>query len=127
MLDGNKPHESLAATALTNAVFSCRNVNVSYGGKPAVRNVNIDIERRQVLAMIGPPGCGKSSFIRCLNRMNDTVPGAQVTGQILLDGQDIYLRRTDPVRLRARVGMVFQMDEPCSALDPIATAHRGFD
>ena len=71
--------------SVEDAVFSCRDVNVFYGSKHALKNVNIDVGRKQVLAMIGPSGCGKSTFLRCLNRMNDTVPGARVTGSIKLD------------------------------------------
>jgi len=97
---------------LPDPVFSCRDVNVSYGTKLAVRNVRLDIGRKEVLAMIGPSGCGKSTFLRCLNRMNDTIPGARVSGQILLDGRDIHDRELDPVTLRARVGMVFQKPNP---------------
>ncbi|MBK6672013.1 MAG: phosphate ABC transporter ATP-binding protein [Proteobacteria bacterium] len=83
-----------------------------YGDKHAIREVNIDIARNQVLAMIGPSGCGKSTFLRCINRMNDTIEGARITGNIVLDGQDIYDRRQDVVQLRARVGMVFQKPNP---------------
>lgn len=95
-----------------NPVFSCRNVDVYYGEKHAIKSVSIDIAREQVLAMIGPSGCGKSTFLRCLNRMNDTIPGARVTGSILLDGRDIHEKRQDVVQLRARVGMVFQKPNP---------------
>jgi phosphate transport system ATP-binding protein len=95
-----------------NPVFSCRNVDVYYGEKHAIKNVGIDIAREQVLAMIGPSGCGKSTFLRCLNRMNDTIPNARVTGSILLDGRDIHEKRQDVVQLRARVGMVFQKPNP---------------
>jgi phosphate transport system ATP-binding protein len=100
------------AATVSDPVLSCRDVNVSYGGKSAVRKVSLDIGRREVLAMIGPSGCGKSTFLRCLNRMNDTIPGARVSGQILLDGRDIHARELDPVSLRARVGMVFQKPNP---------------
>ena len=92
--------------------MSARGVNVHYGDKHAVRNVNLDIGRNQVLAMIGPSGCGKSTFLRCLNRMNDTIPGARVDGVITLDGQDIYDRKQDVAQLRARVGIVFQKPTP---------------
>jgi phosphate transport system ATP-binding protein len=98
--------------AVENPVFTCREVNVSYAGKPALRDVSVDIGRRQVLAMIGPSGCGKSTFLRCLNRMNDTIPGARVSGTIKLDGRDIHDRELDVVQLRARVGMVFQKPNP---------------
>ncbi|HXO65753.1 MAG TPA: phosphate ABC transporter ATP-binding protein PstB [Steroidobacteraceae bacterium] len=95
-----------------NPVFSCRDVNVFYGAKHALKNVSVDVARRQVLAMIGPSGCGKSTFLRCLNRMNDTIPGARVTGTIKLDGRDIQGDSLDVVQLRARIGMVFQKPNP---------------
>ena len=90
----------------------CREVNVYYGDKHAIKNVTIDVGKNEVLAMIGPSGCGKSTFLRCLNRMNDTVPGCRVTGEIRLDGEDIYAPSVDVVPLRARVGMVFQKPNP---------------
>jgi phosphate transport system ATP-binding protein len=97
---------------LADPVFSCRSVSVFYGEKQALADVTVDIARGQVLACIGPSGCGKSTFLRCLNRMNDTIPGARVSGTILLDGQDIYDKRQDVARLRARIGMVFQKPNP---------------
>jgi phosphate transport system ATP-binding protein len=93
-------------------VMSTRHVNVHYGEKHAVKNVTLDIGRNQVLAMIGPSGCGKTTFLRCLNRMNDTIPGARVDGTIVLDGQDIYASQLDVAQLRARVGIVFQKPTP---------------
>jgi phosphate transport system ATP-binding protein len=87
-------------------------VNVFYGDKQAINDVSIDVDRENVTAFIGPSGCGKSTFLRSLNRMNDTVAGARVEGQILLDGQDIYASAMDVVQLRARVGMVFQKPNP---------------
>jgi len=98
--------------ALEDPVFVCRDVNVFYGAKQALREVSIDVGRRQVLSMIGPSGCGKSTFLRCLNRMNDTIPGARVTGRIALDGRDIHDPSLDVVQLRARIGMVFQKPNP---------------
>jgi phosphate transport system ATP-binding protein len=89
-----------------------RGVNVFYGDKHAIIAVTLDIGRNQVLSMIGPSGCGKSTFLRCLNRMNDTIEGCRVTGEILLDGQDVYSDSLDVVQLRARVGMVFQKPNP---------------
>lgn len=89
-----------------------RNVNVYYGEKQAIFDVGLDIGRNQVIAMIGPSGCGKSTFLRALNRMNDTVVGCRVTGEFLLDDEDIYSPKMDPVALRARVGMVFQKPNP---------------
>jgi phosphate transport system ATP-binding protein len=101
-----------ARDAVHDPVMTARSVNVYYGEKHAVRNVSLDIGRNQVLAMIGPSGCGKSSFLRCLNRMNDTVASARVDGTITLDGQDIYGREQDVAQLRARVGIVFQKPTP---------------
>ncbi|MFM2237545.1 MAG: hypothetical protein RL209_1579 [Pseudomonadota bacterium] len=94
------------------AKISTRNVNVFYGDKQAINDVSIDVDRENVTAFIGPSGCGKSTFLRSLNRMNDTVAGARVEGQILLDGEDIYASGMDVVQLRARVGMVFQKPNP---------------
>ena len=104
--------ETVGSVRSVDPVFSCRNVEVFYGEKQAIKSLNIDIGRREVLAMIGPSGCGKSTFLRCLNRMNDTIVGARVQGQIHLDGKDIHDRRQDVVQLRARVGMVFQKPNP---------------
>jgi phosphate transport system ATP-binding protein len=92
--------------------ITARSVNVHYGDNHALKDVDVDILSGTVTAFIGPSGCGKSTFLRCLNRMNDTVANARVTGQILLDGENIYDRRVDPVQLRAKVGMVFQKPNP---------------
>src|SRR6185312_6581650 len=78
--------QTIGQISVENPVFSCRDVNVYYGHKHALKKVSIDVGRKQVLAMIGPSGCGKSTFLRCLNRMNDTISGARVTGSITLDG-----------------------------------------
>ncbi len=98
--------------AVDDPIFSCRDVDVYYGAKHAIKKVGIDVGRKQVLAMIGPSGCGKSTFLRCLNRMNEHTAGATVSGRVELDGVDIYDRAVDPVRLRRRVGMVFQKPNP---------------
>ena len=95
-----------------DAVIRVRDGNVYYGDIQALRNINLDVGRNEVIALIGPSGCGKSTFIRCLNRMNDTIESAKVTGDFRLDGQDIYARDMDVVMLRARVGMVFQKPNP---------------
>ena len=92
--------------------FQVSGLSVSYGDKQALKDVGLEIREREVTALIGPSGCGKTTFIRCLNRMNDTIPSAQVSGSILLDGADIYGSDVDPVELRARVGMVFQKPNP---------------
>jgi phosphate transport system ATP-binding protein len=104
--------QTVGTVTVENPLFSCRDVDVFYGEKHAIKKVSIDIAREQVLAMIGPSGCGKSTFLRCLNRMNDTIVGARVTGSILLDGKDIHDKKQDVVQLRARVGMVFQKPNP---------------
>jgi len=104
--------KTIGSLQVPDPVFTCRDVDVFYGDKHAIKKVNIDIGRKQVLAMIGPSGCGKSTFLRCLNRMNDTIVGARVEGEICLDGQDIHEKRQDVVQLRARVGMVFQKPNP---------------
>lgn len=88
------------------------NIDVYYGDNHAIRDVTLEIAKNQVIALIGPSGCGKSTFLRCLNRMNDSIDSARVTGTITLDGQDIYSKNLDPVALRARVGMVFQKPNP---------------
>jgi phosphate transport system ATP-binding protein len=93
-------------------LITCRAVDVFYGEKQAIKKVSIDIARKQVLAMIGPSGCGKSTFLRCINRMNDTIPGARVQGEIAIEGQDIHDKKVDVVQLRARIGMVFQKPNP---------------
>jgi len=104
--------ETVGDIAVENPRMTCRNVNVYYGEKQAIKNVSLDIGRNEVLAMIGPSGCGKSTFIRCLNRMNDTIDSCRVTGEIVLDGANIYDKSIDVVPLRAQVGMVFQKPNP---------------
>lgn len=98
--------------AVDEIKIASRNVDVFYGDTQAIKNVDVDILDRTVTAFIGPSGCGKSTFLRCLNRMNDTIAGCRVTGDITLDNEDIYDTRVDPVQLRARVGMVFQKPNP---------------
>jgi phosphate transport system ATP-binding protein len=100
------------ATDTATMKISARGVQVHYGTNHALKDVDVDILDRAVTAFIGPSGCGKSTFLRCLNRMNDTVASAKVTGKILLEGEDIYDPRVDPVQLRAKVGMVFQKPNP---------------
>jgi phosphate transport system ATP-binding protein len=91
---------------------AARDVSVFYGDKQALFGIDLDIPANQVTALIGPSGCGKSTFLRCVNRMNDTIPVARVSGSIKVDGIDIYDPRIDVVELRARVGMVFQKPNP---------------
>ena len=111
--------ESTEATAAAAAVLSepdikirVRGVDVFYGSKQALFDVDLDIAMNEVTSLIGPSGCGKSTFIRCLNRMNDVIEGCRVTGNIEIDNQNIYDPRLDVVQLRARVGMVFQKPNP---------------
>ena len=87
-------------------------VSVFYGDKQALFDVSLDIPEKSVTALIGPSGCGKSTFLRCINRMNNTIPGAKVTGRISMGGEDVNDRDLDPVLLRSRVGMVFQKPNP---------------
>ena len=89
-----------------------RDVNVFYGDKQALFDVSLDIRQNQVTSLIGPSGCGKSTYLRCLNRMNDVVDIARVTGSIKLDEEDIYDPKVDVVEIRARIGMVFQKPNP---------------
>jgi len=109
-----------------NPVMQARQVDVFYGDNHAIQSVNLDIGRNEVIALIGPSGCGKSTFIRCLNRMNDTIESARITGNITLDGENIYSRQMDVVMLRARVGMVFQKPNPFpkSVYDNVAYGPR---
>jgi phosphate transport system ATP-binding protein len=103
-----------------------KDVNVYYGEKQAIFNVNLDILSNQVTSLIGPSGCGKSTYLRCLNRMNDTIDICRVTGLITLNGEDIYNPKVDVVELRAQVGMVFQKPNPFpkSIFDNIAYGPR---
>ena len=104
--------QTVGDASVENPRMTCRKVNVYYGDNQAIKNVSLDIGRNEVIAMIGPSGCGKSTFLRCLNRMNDTIEGCRVTGEISLDGMDIYDPKVDVVPLRAQVGMVFQKPNP---------------
>lgn len=103
---------TVGQTAVDNPKMSCRNLAVYYDSKKAISNITLDIGRNEVIAMIGPSGCGKSTFLRCLNRMNDTIEGCHVTGQVIMDGKNIYDPDVDVVPLRAQVGMVFQKPNP---------------
>jgi phosphate transport system ATP-binding protein len=93
-------------------VFDVQRLTVSYGAATAISDVDLDVYRNLITAVIGPSGCGKSTFIRCLNRMNDLVPGARVDGNVLYHGHDIYGDGVDPVEVRRRIGMVFQRANP---------------
>jgi phosphate transport system ATP-binding protein len=92
--------------------ISIKNLDFFYGANQALYDISVEIPEREVMAFIGPSGCGKSTFLRTLNRMNDTIPIARVTGTVLIDGKDIYAPKTDVVALRRKVGMVFQKSNP---------------
>lgn len=104
--------DTVGEARVENPKMSATGVDVFYADKQAIFGVDLDIGNNEVIAMIGPSGCGKSTLLRCLNRMNDTIPICRVTGDLTLDGDDIYGKNTDPVLLRARVGMVFQKPNP---------------
>ncbi len=106
------PDQTVGDANVEQPFLVAESVNAYYGDIHAIQDVSLEIGKNDVVALIGPSGCGKTTFIRCLNRMNDSVEGAKVTGRITLDGDDIYARSVDPVLLRARIGMVFQKPNP---------------
>jgi phosphate transport system ATP-binding protein len=110
MLDNSRLTERIMTGETTK--ISARGVNVHYAQNHALKDVDVDILDKTVTAFIGPSGCGKSTFLRCINRMNDTIASARVTGTILIDGENVYDPAVDPVQLRAKVGMVFQKPNP---------------
>ena len=97
---------------MTQSKISAKGVQVHYADTHAIKDVDVEIADKEVTAFIGPSGCGKSTFLRCINRMNDTIDICRVTGDIRIDGEDIYDPKVDPVQLRAKVGMVFQKPNP---------------
>jgi phosphate transport system ATP-binding protein len=115
-----------APIAKRDVVFGIDDLSVSYGSNLAVRGVSLDVYRNLITAVIGPSGCGKSTFIRCLNRMNDLVPGVKVGGTIRYHGEDLYGSDADPVEVRRRIGMVFQKPNPFpkSIYDNVAFAPK---
>lgn len=106
--------------------ISASGLNLYYGRKHVLKNVDLEIRANAVTALIGPSGCGKSTFLKCINRMNDLVEGARIEGSLLLDGEDVYDRRVDTVLLRKKVGMVFQQPSPfpMSIYDNVAYGPR---
>jgi phosphate transport system ATP-binding protein len=110
----------------TRTGIQVRGLSVHYGPRLALRDVTMDIEQRQITALIGPSGCGKSTFLRCLNRMNDTIPGARAEGSVRIDGAEVYAPGMDVVKLRMKVGMVFQRPNPFpqSIFDNVAFGPR---
>ncbi len=100
------------APTVTDAILSAREINASFGPNHIVKGVNLEVGRNEVQALIGPSGCGKSTFIRCLNRLHEEVPGASITGEVWLNGKNIYETGTDAVKVRRNIGMVFQKPNP---------------
>ncbi len=119
-------HETVGDVRCELPFIVTEHLDVFYGDNHAIKDVTLEIGKSEVIALIGPSGCGKSTYLRCLNRMNDTIASARVTGTIKLDGQDIYSKDLDPVILRARVGMVFQKPNPFpkSIFDNVAYGPR---
>ena len=117
---------SIPAAQTEETKFLARAVSVFYGTKQALFEIDLAVAPQQVTALIGPSGCGKSTFLRCLNRMNDVIENCRVTGEILLDQENIYAPEVDPTQLRARVGMVFQKPNPFpkSIFDNVAYGPR---
>ncbi|HYP55657.1 MAG TPA: phosphate ABC transporter ATP-binding protein PstB [Solirubrobacterales bacterium] len=121
-----RPGEFRNGSAERGKVFELRDVGVDYGGVPAVKEISMDVHRNQVTALIGPSGCGKSTLLRCLNRMNDLIPGAVVHGSLRYHGEDLYGPSVDPVQARKLIGMVFQKPNPFpkSIFDNVAFGPR---
>lgn len=97
-------------------VISIKNLNAWFGSKHVLKNIHLSIEPFMITALIGPSGCGKSTFVRCLNRMHEVVPGARMTGEVSVDGENIYAPSVDPVLVRRKIGMVFQRPNPFPTL-----------
>ena len=103
---------SHSAAGFEDKVFEMKGIDVRYSGVAAVKGISMDVGRKQVTALIGPSGCGKSTLLRCLNRMNDLIPNAEVDGELLYHGEDLYGPKVDPVQVRKLIGMVFQKPNP---------------
>jgi phosphate transport system ATP-binding protein len=123
---GRPPAAVPAAVRAPEVVFASRAVSVNYGAKRAVEEITMDIYRNRATALIGPSGCGKSTFLRCLNRMNDSIPGFALRGELLYHGHNLYAAQANRVEVRRRIGMVFQKPNPFpkSIYDNIAWAPR---
>lgn len=106
------PEKTVGEVFVENPKMTARDVDIFYGDKQAINNVTLDVGAGEIVAFVGPSGCGKSTFLRSFNRMNDTIEGCRLEGEVKIDGQDIYDRKIDVVSLRARVGMVFQKPNP---------------
>ncbi len=108
------------------SIITTRNLNLYYGDKQAIKNIDMDIEKNEITALIGPSGCGKSTYLRILNRMNDIIPSCKITGEVIYDDINIYGRNIDPMLIRKKIGMVFQKPNPfpTSIYDNIAYAPK---
>src|SRR5512139_2905252 len=104
----SRKNQKMITDDINNQKLKSIDLNAWFGSKQALKEINLTVKANAVTAIIGPSGCGKSTFIRCLNRMHELVPNARMSGQVLLDGKDIYSSEIDPVQIRRRVGMVFQ-------------------
>ena len=128
MVDGTendiKPNGNYSSD--NNLLIDCKNVDVFYGDKQALYNVSLGINEKEVTSLIGPSGCGKSTFLRCLNRMNDVIDSCSISGNIKINGEDIYNPHIDVVELRSRIGMVFKKPNPFpkSVFDNVAYGPR---
>ena len=103
---------TIRVSADGDAALETRDVRVHYGAAEAIKGITMEIPKKRVVALIGPSGCGKSTLLRCFNRMNDLVPIAKVTGEVLFQGENLYADHVDPVEVRRRIGMVFQKPNP---------------
>jgi phosphate transport system ATP-binding protein len=117
---------TIRVSADGDAALETRDVHVRYGDAEAIKGITMEIPRNRVVALIGPSGCGKSTLLRCFNRMNDLVPSARVTGEVLFQGENLYADHVDPVEVRRRIGMVFQKPNPFpkSIFDNVAFGPR---
>ncbi|BCN30070.1 phosphate ABC transporter ATP-binding protein PstB [Anaeromicropila herbilytica] len=108
------------------SIITTTNINLYYGDKQAIKDINMDIEKNEITALIGPSGCGKSTFLRILNRMNDTITNCKITGEVIFDNINIYDSKIDPMLIRKKIGMVFQKPNPfpLSIYDNIAYAPK---
>ena len=111
---------------VADPILQTKNLNVYYADKRVVTDVTLDIVRNRITAIIGPSGCGKSTLLRCFNRMNDLIPTARISGQVLFEGQDLYAPSVDPTEIRYQIGMVFQRPNPFpkSVFDNVAFGPR---
>ena len=117
---------TIRVTADGTAALATRDVRVHYGQTEAIKGITMEIPRNKIVALIGPSGCGKSTLLRCFNRMNDLVPSARVSGEVLFQGENLYADHVDPVEVRRRIGMVFQKPNPFpkSIFDNVAFGPR---